>query len=177
MRLSFPKYRKGFTLLEMALAVTMGLGIAAALLNLLQQQVSFTRIVSQFSFLRQEAPQINTLLANIINSADSYRIYGDASNAKAGSNPVQTNGRAIRLRLRNPDGTTSHAIIAFESQQSQNRLNFYYRNYDQATWQSEPNWTISSKPALVNFANSSGILLITMTGPSGEEITYAGNPN
>lgn len=177
MKLRISKNSKGFTLLEMALALGMGLGISAALLTMLQQQVSFTRIVSQFSFLRQEAPQINTLLANLLHGADSYRIYGDTANAKSASNPIQTGGRAVRLRLRNPDGTISHAIIAFENQQGHKRLNFYYRNYDQGTWQSDPSWTITSKPALVDFSNSSGILLITMTGPSGEEITYAGNPD
>jgi type II secretory pathway pseudopilin PulG len=176
MKLPSRKRTPGFTLLEMTLAVAMGLGIASALLSMLQQQISFTRVVAQFSFLRQDAPQINTLLSTLVKSADSYRIYTDVSNAKAASNPVRTNGRALRLRLRNPDGTAAHAIISFETTNSGKRLNFYFRNYNQAGWPSDPSWTITSAPDLVDFSNDTGILLVTMTGPNGEEITYAGNP-
>ncbi len=176
MKRTHSKQTAGFTLLEMALALAMGLGIASALLSMLQQQIAFTRMVGQFSFLRQDAPQINTLLNTLIKSSDSYRIYTDISNAKAASNPVRTSGRALRLRLRNPDGTAAHAIISFESTVSGTRLNFYYRNYNEAGWPSEPNWTITSSPSLVDFSNNTGILLVSMTGPNGDEITYAGNP-
>lgn len=176
MKTSARKRIAGFTLLEMALAVSMGLGIGMALLSMLQQQISFTRVVGQFSFLRQDAPQINTLLSTLIKSSDSYRIYTDVANAKAASNPVRTNGRALRLRLRNPDGTAAHAIISFEGGSSGKRLNFYFRKYNETGWPSDPSWTISSSPALVDFSNSTGILLVAMTGPNGEEITYAGNP-
>ena len=168
---------RGFTLIEMTLALAMTLGIAATLLGLIQQQVSFVGLISSFRFLRDDAPQINTLMTTLINKADSYRIYGNLTNAKGLTGAVQTGGRALRLRLRNPDGTTSHAIIAFEIQGGKYRLNFYNLNTGETTWPTTPSWTISSTPSLVNFDNSSGILLITMTGPNGDEITYAGNPD
>jgi hypothetical protein len=161
----------------MTFALTMTLGIAAMLVGILQQQVSFTRMLVQFRFLREEAPNINTLMTNMINKSDSYRIYGSSSNAKTGTNAVQNNGKALRLRLRNPDGTTSHAIIAHELQGGINRLNYYYLAEGEVNWPTSPAWTISSRPSLVNFSNASGILLITMNGPDGEEITYAGNPH
>jgi len=173
-----PKSRKsgGFTLIEMTVALTMTLGIAGMLMGILQQQVSFTRMLAQFHFLREEAPNINTLMTNVINKADSYRIYASTANAKAATNAVLTKGKSLRLRLRNPDGTTSNAIISHELQGGVNRLNYYHLPEGETTWPASPSWTISSRPSLVHFANSSGILLITMNGPTGEEITYAGNP-
>ncbi|HQW28424.1 MAG TPA: hypothetical protein PK529_04520 [Verrucomicrobiales bacterium] len=168
---------KGFTLIEMTLALAMTLGIAATLIGLIQQQVSFVGLISRFKFLRDEAPQINTLMTTIINKADSYRIYANLTNAKGLTGAIQTGGRALRLRLQNPDGTTSHAIISFETQNGKYRLNYYNLNYGETTWPTTPSWTISSSPSMVNFDNSSGVLLITMTGPNGDEITYAGNPD
>jgi len=169
--------RSGFTLLEMTLALALTMGIASAIVGMIQQQISFTRVLGSFQFLREEAPQINTLLTTLINKADSYRIYNSRNNAMAASGAVLTDGRALRLRLRNPDGTAAHAVIAFENLGGRNLLNFYYRNHNEASWPSTPTWTISSKPSLVDFSNNTGILLITMTGPKGEEVTYAGNPD
>jgi type II secretory pathway pseudopilin PulG len=174
-----PEPRKpsaGFTLLEMTIALSLSLGIASTVVGLLQQQVSFTRLLSKFQFLREEAPQVNTLLATLIQTADSYRVYGNRSDAFSGSGAILEEGRALRLRLRNPDGTEDHAVVAFESFLGKNCLNFYFRPSGQSAWPSSPNWTISSKLALVDFSNRSGVLLVTMTGPDDEQITYAGNP-
>lgn len=171
------KPSRAFTLLEMTLALALTLGIAVTVVGLLQQQVSFTRILANFQFLREEAPQVNTLLSTLVNKADSYRIYGNRANAAASTGAVQTGGRALRLRFRNPDGTSDLAIVSFEMHNGKNRLNFYYRPSSLTSWPTSPNWTISSKPALVDFSNNTGILLIAMTGPNGEEITYAGNPD
>jgi len=168
---------RGFTLLEMTLALALSLGIASTIVGLLQQQISFTSVLSRFQFLREDAPQLNTLLATLVNKTDSYRIYANRANAIASSGAIQSNGRALRLRFRNPDGTFSYAIISFENQNGRNRLNFYHRGASETTWPTSPSWTITSRPTLVDFSNSTGILLIALTGPNGEEITYAGNPN
>ena len=176
MRRSAPRRSAGYSLIEMALAMALTLGIAAAIVALLQQQVSFTRVLGRFHFLREEAPQINSLLATLVNKADSYRIYGSHAQAVAATGATTHDGRALRLRFRNPDGTASHAIVSFEIQNGQNRLNFYFRSETQTTWPGSPSWTISSVPTLVDFSNDTGILLVAMTGPNGEQITYAGNP-
>jgi hypothetical protein len=168
--------RAGFTLIEMTLALALSMGIAAAVVALLQQQVSFTQVISRFQFLRDEAPQVNTLLANLINKADTYRIYSSRANAMASTGAVNSSGRALRLRFRNPDGTSSNAIISFEEVSGKKYLNFYHRGPSDAAWPSSPSWTITSRPTLVDFSNNTGILLIAMTGPNGEEITFAGNP-
>lgn len=169
--------RAGYTLIEMTLALALSMGIASAIVALLQQQVSFTRVISKFQFLRDEAPQINTLLAHLINKADSYRIYANRANAMAASGAINASGRALRLRFRNPDGTSSHAIISFEQVSGANQLNFYFRGPSDAAWPSTPSWNVTTRPSLVDFSNNTGILLIAMTGPNGEEITFAGNPD
>src|SRR5690606_4909292 len=144
---------RGFTLVEMSLALSLTLGIAATIVVLLQQQVSFVGMISRFQFLREEAPQINTLLATLLNKADSYRIYSNREQAVSGSGAVNRDGRALRLRFRNPDGSQSHAIVAFEEQEGRNRLNFYFRKENQASWPNAPSWTISALPSAVDFSN------------------------
>lgn len=171
------KKSRGFTLMEITLALALAMGIAASVLGLLQQQISFTQILGRFQFLREEAPQINTLLTSLLSGSDSYRIYPSRSYAAAGLGAVTNNGRALRLRFRNPDGSASYAIVAFETVAGKDSLNLYYKPSGQMSWSSTPSWTISSQPTLVNFSNNTGILLVAMTGPNGEEITYAGNPN
>ncbi|MAS95809.1 MAG: hypothetical protein CMO55_21610 [Verrucomicrobiales bacterium] len=165
--------RKAFTVLEMTMAMALAMGIAATVIGLLQQQVSFTSILTKFSFLRDDAPQVNTLLSSIVSRADTYRLFGSYQNAKSLSNPVRSNATTLWLRFRNPDGSIDNGAVVFENEE----LNFYYKNHNTANWPSSPSWTISSKPTSVVFANTSGVLEITMRGPTGEEITYAGNPD
>tara|TARA_R110000850_G_scaffold130654_4_gene251237 strand:- start:297 stop:833 length:537 start_codon:yes stop_codon:yes gene_type:complete len=169
--------RKGFTLIEMTAALVLSMGIAIALLALLQQQISFTRALNDFKFLRDEAPQINTLLTNIINKSDNYRIYNDLDSAKNLTSAVRSDGKSLRLRYRNPDGTYDQAIVSFETRGGQKQLNYYHRGKNASNWRSQPSWTISTKPDSVDFDNSTGILLVTLTGAKGDEISYAGNPD
>ncbi|MEX2579333.1 MAG: type II secretion system protein [Verrucomicrobiales bacterium] len=168
---------RGFTVIEMTLALALGLGVAMTLISLLQQQIGFSKALMRFSFLRDEAPQINTLLSTIITKADNYRIYPDVDKAKAATEAVRSGGRALRLRFRNPDGDFDTGIVAFEVADGEKKLNYYLQPSGTGSWTDAPNWTISSQPDLVDFDNSSGILLITMTGENGDQITYAGSPD
>ncbi|MEM9284179.1 MAG: hypothetical protein AAGA96_20365, partial [Verrucomicrobiota bacterium] len=79
--------------------------------------------------------------------------------------------------FRNPDGTFDQSIVCFEVRNGEKQLNYYYRDEDDNSWNSDPQWTISTKPNMVDFDNSTGLLLVTLTGPKGEEITYSGNPD
>ena len=168
--------RRAFTLIEMTLALAMTLTIAAVLLVLLQQQLTFGEALGKFAFLRDEAPQVNTLLTSLTSRADNYRIFTDLDSAKDFSNAVRTGGKALRLRFRNPDGSTQDGIVSFEERANKKELNYYLKDGDAQQWPSNPRWTVSSKPSNVVFDNSSGVLLVTITGPTGDEITYAGNP-
>lgn len=165
--------RAAFSLTEMALAMSMAMGVAGATVVLMQQHVSFLRVMNRFNFLRDEAPTINLLLSRIINEADSYRVYPSKTAAINGSGAVNTGGTALWLRFRNPDGTARQSAIVFESVSGEDQLNFYTRS--STGWASSPDWTISSLPTNVTFSNDTGVLLITVTGPENEEITYVGN--
>lgn len=169
--------RSAFTLIEMTMALGMAMGIVFAILAMLQQQISFNQALADFRFLRDEAPQLNTLLVNIINKADSYRIYNNLSDAKNQTGAVRSDGRAMKLRFRNPDGTSDQAIVSFEVLDGKKQLNFYFKTRNSTSWPADPSWTISSKPDGVNFDNTTGILLMTFAGSKGDEITYAGNPD
>lgn len=178
MKLSLQRKKKGgFTVIEMALAMGLSIGIAGVIIGLLSQQVSFARALGQFSFLRDDAPQINTLMTNIINKSDNYRIFPDLNSALTFQGAVRTGGRALRLRFRHPDGASDHAIIVFETRNDENQLNYYFKPRGTAQWPDAPSWTISRRPTEVVFDNSSGLLLITLNGENGDEITYAGNPD
>lgn len=167
---------RGFTLVEMALATALTLGIAIATITVVQQQLSISSTINQFNFLRDDAPQINVLLTNLISQADDYSIHTTTANAKAGTAAVINNGRALRLRFRLPDGTTNFAIISFETVSGERQLSFYNKRSTQQSWPVLPNWVVSSKPDTVNFSNAAGILEITLVGKYGEEFTFAGNP-
>ena len=154
-------------MVELALAMALTMGIAAALLGLIQPQISFTQTLNNFRFLRDEAPQINTLLTNIVNRADNYRIYPDIVRAKGFTGAIRSGGKSIRLRFRNPDGTSDHAIVAFQNAGGQTRLNYYFMAHNDDDWPTNPSWTISTASELVTFENTTGVLLITLTGPQG----------
>ena len=150
----------------------MAMALAAATIILMQQHIQFMKVVNQFSFLRDEAPLINVLMSRIIQRSDAYRIFAGRQGAINGGAAVNTDGKAVWLRFRNPDGTFQQSIIAFDDNAGDGRLNYYV--YDGNSWPATPDWTISSLPENVSFSNDTGVLLMTVTGPSQEEITYVG---
>ena len=129
------------------------------------------RILTSYEFLRDDAPQVNVMLTGILGKADSYRIYGSTSDAKTASAAVNTGGRAIRLRFSNPNGTVGEGIVTFETVEGKEQLNYY--NFT-GSWPATADWTISHRPASMTFADDTGVLLVTLTGPYNESITYAG---
>ena len=78
--------RRGFTLPELATAIGLALAIAAIMMTLLQQQVTFHRIVKAQRFLVDDAPQINNTITQILSRADAYRIHSNLSDAASGAN-------------------------------------------------------------------------------------------
>jgi len=58
-----------FTLIEMAMAISISLGLAVGLLALIGQQIEFSRRIADFQFLRDEAPQINTRFLRRLSAA------------------------------------------------------------------------------------------------------------
>ncbi len=123
------------------------------------------------AFLRDDAPQVNIMLTGILGKADSYRIYGSTADAKAAANAVNTGGTAVRLTFRNPDGSLAEGIVDFSTLAGQGQLGYYNFN---GAWAATPDWFISRRATAVTFDDTTRILLVTLTGPFGEQITYAG---
>ena len=163
--------QKGMTLIELTVYIALSLALSAALLMMLQSHFTFMRMLSSMAFLRDEAPQVNVMLTGILGKADSYRIYGSTADAKAASNAVNTGGTAVRLRFRNPNGTLSEGIVDFSVVAGEPQLG--YHNFD-GGWPAAADWVITQRAAAVTFADDTGVLLVTLTGPRGEQITYAG---
>ncbi len=163
---------KAFTLVEMSMVMAMLLMLSAALVMMLQSHVNFMRIIGSYTFLRDDAPQVNNMLTGIFGKADSYRIYSSIGNAQNNTGAVNNGGTAVRLRFRNPNGTFEEGIVAFGTADGVAGLHFY--NYNGVAWSATPDWTISRQAVAVTFADNSGILLVTLTGPNGSAVTYGG---
>lgn len=163
--------QSGMTLVELTIYIAMALALSSALIMMMQSHYTFMRMLSSMTFLRDDAPQMNVMLTGILGKADSYRIYGSTADAKASTNAVNSGGTAVRLRFRNPNGTFGEGIVDFSMVAGEGQLGFYNFN---GGWGATPDWLISQQPTAVNFDDTSGILLVTLTGPFGEQITYAG---
>ena len=69
--------------------------------------------------------------------------------------------------FRDPDGTIRLMVVGFDPVEEE--LGFYG-----TVGSSDPTWVISSKLSSINIADETGIVLMTVTGPNEEQITYSG---
>lgn len=164
--------RRGYTLVELSLAMTTGLVVTTLLLALVNQQIAFLRIFSAQNFLTTEAPVINNYLARVIGSAEGYRLYESVADLVAGEDPVLADAPVIMLRFKEPDGSFRASVLSFENPGTGQGL--YYRMVTRAGVLGGPDWALTKRPANVNFAVVQGILRVRITGPNGEEIVYSG---
>jgi type II secretory pathway pseudopilin PulG len=164
------KRRRGYTLVELTLAIGLSLGVSGAIVGVLTQHSNFMRILSQFDFLRDDAPQINSVMSRLTGQAVSYRLYATKADAFANTDAVNTGGTALRLIFRNPSGLIDQTVVVFENISGRDQLNLYQFN---GSWPAQKDWTITSKATVVTFADTTGILEMTLTGPQAEQITYS----
>lgn len=164
---------KAFTMIELTLAVAVSMLIATGCLMLLGLHTNYMREVNSFQFLRDEAPQVNSLVTQLVGKSDSYRIFASPGDAFAGLGAVNTGGNAVLLSYRNPSGLVDQSVIAFESGTGGGPELNYYR-FQNGAWPPAPDWTITSQLASATFSDDTGVLLMALTGPEGAEITYAG---
>lgn len=172
---SSPRPRpRGMTLIELSIAIMIAVTLAGATMGMLSQQLSFSRMVQNQTFLLEDCPSINNLLSRMLGRVDSYRIYGDIDAAKAGGAAVLTGGNAIVLIYRDSLNRTSRTIVAAENLNDGTvRLGVYILNG--STWGTSPDWVISTELADAEFFVQSGVLRIRLTGPNNEQITYSGH--
>jgi type II secretory pathway pseudopilin PulG len=170
-------HERGFTLIEMSVAMIVSISIGAIMMALLQQQISFHRIMRTQNFLVEEAPQINHTITSVLAQADAYRIHANLTDAVSDTNAVTADGKTLVLGYTNPDGSQQYGIIAFETVEEQSYLGYY--NLDPSAsfaGAGNPDWIISRGVTDATFFVENGVFRMEVAGPVGETITYSGTP-
>ena len=170
------RVRRAFTLIELTLAMMLGMACAGMVLVLFNQQLAFLRLYQTQSFLTEEAPLISMHVSKLIGQADRFRLHDSVSDALANRNPrglpSDPPSPVVVLNFRQPDGGMRAGILSFEDLGTGPAL--YYYVVPATGVLGTPQWHISNKPANVSFALLNGVLRMTLTGPEDEQITYSG---
>jgi Tfp pilus assembly protein PilE len=90
MKTTARRIRRGFTLVELSIAVMLGLAIGAMVISLFNQQVAFLKIYQKQTFLTEEAPMISQHVRQLVGKADRFRLHDTVADALAGTNPRLT---------------------------------------------------------------------------------------
>ena len=164
--------RRGFTLIELTIAIMLGLATGTMVLALFNQQLAFLKIFKAQGFLTEEAPIISTYVSRLIGKADRFRLHDSVADALSGTNPRLTESPVVVLNFRQPDGKMRATILSFENRGS--GLALYYYVVPVTGVLAAPLWAVTKVPSKVVFRIDSGVLRMILTGPNLEEITYSG---
>jgi prepilin-type N-terminal cleavage/methylation domain-containing protein len=164
--------RRGFTLIELSIAIMLGLATGTMVLALFNQQLAFLKIFKAQGFLTEEAPIISTYVSRLIGKADRFRLHDSVADALSGTNPRLTESPVVVLNFRQPDGKMRATILSFENRGS--GLALYYYVVPVSGVLGTPLWAVTKVPSKVVFRVDSGVLRMILTGPNLEEITYSG---
>ncbi len=172
MRPIFKRVRRGFTLVELSIAIMMGLATGTMVLALFNQQLAFLQIFKTQNFLTEEAPIISMYVSRLVGKADRFRLHDSVADALSGANPRLTPSRVVLLNFRQPDGTMRATILSFENRGTGFAL--YYYVVPVSGILAAPQWAVTKTPANVEFSMVDGVLRMILTGPNRERITYSG---
>ena len=166
------KARRGFTLIELSIAIVIGIAIGGMVISLFNQQLAFLRLFRAQSFLMEEAPVISQYVSKLVGKADRFRLHDSLEDALLGANPRLTASPVVVLNYRQPDGVVRASILSFEDRGSGPAL--YYYVVPTSGVLAAPQWHVTNKPTDVSFGMQEGVLRMTLTGPAGEQIIYSG---
>ena len=166
------RVRRGFTLIELTVAIMLGMATGGMVLTLFRQQLAFLTIFKAQSFLTDEAPIISTYVSRLIGKADRFRLHATRDDALSGTNARLTESPVVLLNYRQPDGTMRATILAFENRGAGPAL--YYYVVPVTGVLGEPLWAVTKVPRNVAFRMDQGVLRMILTGPNFEEIIYSG---
>jgi hypothetical protein len=172
MKSNHPIKPRAFTLIELSVAMMIGMTIGAMVLALFNQQLAFLKIYKAQDFLSVEAPVISNYVSKLVGKADRFRLHDSLDDAKAGRNPRLTASPVAVLNFRQPDGTMRASFLSFEDLGSGPALNYYVVPVSGVL--GTPQWAITNKAENVVFTIDQGVLRMSITGPAGELITYSG---
>ena len=173
MRKVIYRARRGYTLVELTLAMSVGMMGAAISLMLFNQQMNFLRIFRAQDFLVREAPLISNYVVRVIGSAEGYQLFTDIGSLQAGDSAVLEDAQVLVLRFMESDGTEKASILSFEDHPEMGE-GLYYRLVPPSGVVGDPDWAITKEPLGVKFAVEQGVLRMTLSGPNGEELVYSG---
>lgn len=166
------RIQRGFTLIELTIAIMLGLATGTMVLALFTQQLAFLKIFKAQNFLTEEAPIISMYVSRLIGKSDRFRLHDSVADALSGANPRLTTSPVVVLNFRQPDGAMKATILSFENRGSGAAL--YYYVVPNSGLLGEPQWAVTRNPSNVSFSMVQGILRMTLTGRNGEQITYSG---
>lgn len=166
--------KRGYTLLELTLALSLGMIVASISLLLFNQQIAFVKIYKAQDFLTREAPLVNNYINRVIGSAEGYRLYSTISSLRNGEAPVLADAKTLVMRYRLPDGSLRSSVISFDDPGSGAGQGLYYRLVPATGVVGNPDWAITKAPTDVTFSIEQGILRMRLTGPNSEELIYSG---
>lgn len=175
MKLTQPRprlLRRGLTLLELTLAMGIGMMVATMVLALFNQQLAFLRIFGAQNFLNEEAPLVSMHVSRIIGKADRFRLHDNLDDALVNHDPRLEDAPVLLMNFRQPDGSMRASILAFETRDDRQAL--YYHLVPDVGAPPEPEWFVTDRVSDVGFSLEEGILRMRLTGPGGEQITYSG---
>jgi hypothetical protein len=163
---------RGYTLIELTMAMSVGIIISAIMMSLVNQQLAFLKIFRAQNFLVTEAPMLNNYMVKVIGNADSYRLYASVEDLVAGRAQVMADAPVIMLRFKEPNGTFRASVLSFENPGTGSGL--YYRMVNSSGVLGTPSWALSKRPTNVRFSIEQGILRVRVSGPNGEQVIYSG---
>ena len=166
--------RRGFTLIELSLAMGIGMAIATLVLMLVNQQLAFLNLLKAQDFLTEEAPMISLYVGKMAGKADRFRLHASVADALAGRDPRLTESPVMLMNFRQPDGTMRASILSFETQNGREALNYYMVPVSASPTLGAPHWSITKKADDILFFVEEGILRMQITGPAQERVTYSG---
>ncbi len=172
MKTSPKRLRRGLTLIELTVAIMMGMATGGMVLALFNQQLAFLKIYQSQNFLTEEAPVISVYVSRLIGKADRFRLHDSVADALSGTNVRLTSSPVAVLNFRQPDGTMRATILSFEDRGDGPALYYYVVPVNGVL--GEPQWAVSRRPSDVSFSLEQGVLRMRLTGPAGEQITYSG---
>lgn len=172
MKPNLHRKRSGFTLIEITIAVMMGLATGLMVVALFNQQLAFLKIFKTQNFLTDESPMISMYVSRLVGKADRFRLHDTVANALSGTNPRLTASPVVVLNYKQPDGTMRATILSFENRGSGNALYYYVVPTNGVL--GAPQWAVTKAPSNVSFSVVTGVLQMALTGPNGELITYSG---
>ena len=147
MRTTRHRLQRGMTLIELSVAMLLGMMLGAMTLALFNQQLAFLKIFKAQSFLADEAPVISMYVSRLVGKADRFRLHDSVANALAGTNPRLTASPVVVLNFRQPDGTMRATILSFEDRGTGNAL--YYYVVPVSGVLGTPQWAVTKSPSII----------------------------